>query len=306
MKFDKSSIKDYRLGFLFCSNPLDRRSSDFDYQLEFDVVSKYQYRTYLFNFDDLVSHGQVPRLPKNDCVTLLIYRGWILNPQTYETLYYGLLKQNYILINDCTQYDECHLFPNWYNKIEEFTPYSEYSNNIDDNHIIDMLKHFGNSSIIVKDYVKSRKHEWLEACYIDNASNFNDALSIIHTFLERQGENLTGGIVLRKYIGLISTGYHEKSGIKLSVEYRVFYLLHEILCVIDYWGNITDDTNLNHDEFNFIKSFSNTFDSNFFTIDFARKLDGSLIIIEVGDGQVSGLQNFNEKLYYSNFIDILG
>ena len=31
--------------------------------------------------------------------------------------------------------------------------------------------------------------------------------------------------------------------------------------------------------------------SNFFTIGIARKVDGSLIVMEVGDGQVSGIQD---------------
>lgn len=167
-----------------------------------------------------------------------------------------------------------------------------------------MLSHFKSSPLIVKDYVKSRKHEWFEACYIEDASKTENALKIIHTFLERQ-ESLTGGLVLRKYVELLPTGYHEKSNLKLSAEYRVFYLLGKILCIIDYWGNLSNDINFNSNEYQWVKSFGSMFDSNFFTIDFARKLDGSLIVIEIGDGQVSGLQGFNEKMFYSKLISLL-
>lgn len=38
--------------------------------------------------------------------------------------------------------------------------------------------------------------------------------------------------------------------------------------------------------------------SNFATIDVARKTDGSLIIMELGDGQVSGLQQLRPNLFY--------
>lgn len=41
--------------------------------------------------------------------------------------------------------------------------------------------------------------------------------------------------------------------------------------------------------------------SNFVTVDIARKDDGELIIIELGDGQVSGLQQIDVKEFYKSF-----
>lgn len=38
--------------------------------------------------------------------------------------------------------------------------------------------------------------------------------------------------------------------------------------------------------------------SNFVTIDIARKDDGELMIMEFGDGQVSGLQQIEAKDFY--------
>ena len=42
--------------------------------------------------------------------------------------------------------------------------------------------------------------------------------------------------------------------------------------------------------------------SNFVTVDLARKEDGRLIIMELGDGQVSGLQEIDEKDFYGCFL----
>ena len=41
--------------------------------------------------------------------------------------------------------------------------------------------------------------------------------------------------------------------------------------------------------------------SNFVTIDIARKDDGGLMIMEFGDGQVSGLQQIEAKDFYQSF-----
>ena len=38
--------------------------------------------------------------------------------------------------------------------------------------------------------------------------------------------------------------------------------------------------------------------AKFYTIDFARKSNGKLVIMEMGDGQVSGLQGFDEQKFY--------
>ena len=41
--------------------------------------------------------------------------------------------------------------------------------------------------------------------------------------------------------------------------------------------------------------------SGFATMDLARREDGELIIMELGDGQVSGLQQIPVKIFYKMF-----
>lgn len=45
---------------------------------------------------------------------------------------------------------------------------------------------------------------------------------MIKNFVERQGDLLVGGIVLRKFENLKHIGFHERSGMPISDEYRVF------------------------------------------------------------------------------------
>ena len=65
-------------------------------------------------------------------------------------------------------------------------------------------------SYVVKDYVKSRKHEWYDACFIPDIKKEENAEKVIKNFIDRQGYDLIGGIVLREFVSLKSIGFHEK------------------------------------------------------------------------------------------------
>src|SRR5450432_3294033 len=64
--------------------------------------------------------------------------------------------------------------------------------------VMALLRPFGEKPIIVKDYVKSRKHEWNEACYIPCASDRQAVERVVMGFLHLQGEDLNEGLVFRE------------------------------------------------------------------------------------------------------------
>ena len=68
----------------------------------------------------------------------------------------------------------------------------------------------------------------------------------------------------------------------------------------NYW-NKDKEVNISEYEYAWIESVANKVESNFMTIDLARKADGSLIIMEMGDGQVSGLQQIGAYEFYRGF-----
>lgn len=156
----------------------------------------------------------------------------------------------------------------------------------------------------MKDYVKSRKHEWYDACFIKNTKDVNNLLEIVNNFVERQGGSFTGGIVLREFEKLKSIGFHDISGIPISEEYRIFVFNKNLLVSDSYWKK---DTNyfFNDYEIDWIQSLIEHIESNFVTIDIARKEDGTLIVMELGDGQVSGLQEISPKDFYQQINLIL-
>ena len=62
-----------------------------------------------------------------------------------------------------------------------------------------------------------------------------------------------------------------------------------------------EDVKLSDSEISWIESIAKKIRSNFATVDIARKADGELVIMELGDGQVSGLQQIDEKVFYQSF-----
>ncbi len=215
---------------------------------------------------------------------LAVYRGWMLSAERYAELHRALEDRNVALINTAEQYVHCHHLPESFDVIASSTPAAVWVpravNGVDIEQVVIAARRFGSAPVIVKDHVKSRKHEWEEACFVPSAA-------VVSTFLERQGDSLEGGVVLREYVDLESVGTHPKSGMPLAREHRVFVLDGEPVVVGRYWSAgeyRAEDVPL--------ADFAETMEavrSRFFTMDLALGRDRGWRIIELGDAQVAGL-----------------
>ena len=210
-----------------------------------------------------------------------------------------LEEKGIVLINTPDEYRTYHLLPEWYSDFEEETAKSVWEEQGSLENALEMAKAL-EGAYIVKDYVKSRKHEWYDACYIKNIADKNNTSKVIGNFIERQGVSLVGGIVLRKFEHLMQIGFHEKSGMPLSEEYWVFIYAGRILNIQYYWTEKAD-VKITDEEKHWLEEIAHKVKSNFVTVDIARKANGSLVILEFGDGQVSGLQQMDAMDFYEAF-----
>ena len=64
-----------------------------------------------------------------------------------------------------------------------------------------------------------------------------------------------------------------------------------------YWRE-TGGQGLDEDDLAWLRPRLARVGSNFFTMDAARRTDGSLVILELGDGQVSGLQETPPEVFF--------
>jgi len=219
-----------------------------------------------------------------------VYRGWMLTPRQYGNLYDALQSRGVQLINTPSAYRVCHYLPDSYQFIEDVTPRSVWlklAGTVDFDEVLQALAPFGNCPVVLKDYVKSQKHYWAEACFIPAADDAAGVQRVVRRFVELQGEELNEGLVFREYVPLRIVGTHPKSGLPLAAEFRSFWLDGEPVLSHRYWGDLTAfDTEL---PLAALRDIAARIPSRFFTMDVAFKDDGSWTIVELGDGQVAGL-----------------
>jgi hypothetical protein len=141
-----------------------------------------------------------------------LYRGWMLTPEHYRQLYGALAERDLHLINDPSAYTHCHYLPESYPIIQRYTPRSVWLRTgpeVAFDRVMELLSPFASRAVIVKDFVKSRKHEWSEACYIPSASDRSAVERVVRRFVELQGEDFNEGLVFRSTLANYGRGGDE-------------------------------------------------------------------------------------------------
>jgi hypothetical protein len=231
----------------------------------------------------------------------------MLRSPLYALLQAALLERGIRLINDPAAYSYAHELPNWYPDFTDVTPRTAIVPLVgppDFAAIRSALRVFGSSPIVLKDYVKSQKHYWKEACFIPDASDAAAVERVTTRFLELQGDGLEGGLVYRSFVELEPVGIHPKSGLTLTREYRIFCFDGKPFCVLPYWEDA--EYRAEPPTLDLLGDLAARVKSRFFTMDVAKAREGSWILIELGDGQVAGLPDHaNAREFYSALGDRL-
>jgi hypothetical protein len=297
--------------FVFCCDPFSKSEPDSVYATEFEAAEKHGFPCALINFEALVNDDNpqraVARVAEGTGETKAVFRGWMMKPDAYTKLYGALLDRNVRLINSPEEYRHAHYLPESFDLIQKRSPrtvWLELHGAPDFDNIFASLRDFGSSPLIVKDFVKSRKHEWADACFIPSAADTESVRRVVTNFVQRQGSDLNEGLVFREFVDFQSVGKHPKSGLPLFQEYRLFFLSGEMLDVVEYWetGAYTTDSPPT-DEFSLI---AQGIRSHFFTMDVAKTRSGEWLIVELGDGQVAGLpEKLDVDHFYAKFSERL-
>jgi hypothetical protein len=278
---------------LYCSDPWDRRRPDSQYVGEAAAADRLGIPWAAVDHD-AIEKGDTDRglrhFPGQQHPVTGVYRGWMLAVEQYAGFYRALEDRGVRLVNDPAAYRHCHHLPESYPAIEGHTPRTVWlpgRGEFDPDAVMDLLRPFGDAPIIVKDYVKSQKHAWAEACFIPSATDREAVGRVVRRFLELQGPDLAGGLVFREFIEFEPVGRHPRSGMPLTLEYRLFFLDGRPLLVTPYWeGADYEGAGPPVERFTALAAGVR---SRFFTMDVARKRDGDWLVVELGDGQVAGL-----------------
>lgn len=274
---------------LYCCDPLNPRRVDEHFADEARQVRERGGNVALVDHDVLLAgdaRRAVERVPAG--LDPVWYRGWMIPSDRYGELAHALDQRGVGMLVSAEQYRAAHELPGWYRAFEDLTPTSVWSALKVEQHPDDkMLTAFAGrlqpGPGIVKDYVKSRKHEWDEACFMPDLSDAATVSRVVRRFVELQGEFLAGGIVLREFEHFVTP----RSG---GGEVRVWWLDGEARLLTPhpdsphgprYEGPISELDRVAHA----VRRLS----ARFVTTDMAQRSGGVWRVIEVGDGQVSDL-----------------
>ncbi len=276
--------------FLLPSEPFDIKKVDYEFKSEFTSISILGYRIYLYEHDRFISTGEfVSTFDFTNNSDLVILRSWMLKADQYDNLFNILNSKGLMMINTPEQYLNCHYYPNIYDKIRMHSPQSVWFKDLSDENCVNMRKMI-DGDVIIKDYVKSEKG-FDDIFFLENQIMNEELIKRIHKFKDSRGKLFNEGIVFKKKLNL------KKYGDKTN-EFRLFYLYHKLI-------SITQNSDLgygNNPYISFLNPIIETIDSNFFTIDLAELEDGKWVILECGDGSVSGLSpHQNSLFFYTNF-----
>jgi len=278
---------------LFPSEPfLNNNTVDSSFLGEYNVCKTLGFDIYLFDYDILLEEGKFKSNINSNTEGVFIYRGWMLKPNEYELLY------NYIkdvtnnkskLISDYYEYRNLHCFPHIYHLIKDYTPKIEVIEQYDKlSSYKDVIKKI-DYDFFIKDFVKSIKTDkGVER--IDKNISCVDLFDKINSFIEERGNLFTGGIVLKEFVNL------KKIDNKTN-EWRIFVIDGKVICTLQN-SNLDTYDKPPINMINIVSCILYKY-SNFFTVDFAQLEDDNWVVIETGDGQVSGISNESDyvKLY---------
>ena len=272
---------------LFPADPLAPRRPDPHFAREARLVSESGGEYALLDHDALLAGdaaGAVRRVPVG--LGPAWYRGWMVPGPAYARLAVALDGRGGALLTSPAGYLSAHELPGWYQVFEGATPSSVWipvstPGCVPDSDALAAAaaRLGGSGAAIVKDYVKSRKHEWDEACFVPELGDLPALARVVARFVELQDDFLAGGVVLRRFEDFARTAEGR------AAEARVWWLDGEAVLVgphPDTPGHAPEP------DLSGIRPLVRALGCRFVTTDLALRADGGgWRVVEVGDGQVS-------------------
>lgn len=268
---------------LFPSHPLHRWEPDPEYAGEWRAARAAGFTCELYDVDRL-REGNAPEAlrccaPAAEAGEAILHRGWILRCWAYGSLHRELAGLGYQPVVSPVEYAEAHYLPNAYPLLVGHTPESRWIAGNDVRAAWAVYEELAAGDVIVKDFVKSAKHRWQDACFIPARTPYVRFKDILLTMLYVRGDEFEKGFVFRRAHSLVTTGAHA-CGRPKHEEVRLFFWDGGLLAA-------TKEEPLS--ELATWTMLARRFSNRFVTMDVARQMDGSWIVIEMGDGGVSAL-----------------
>ena len=254
---------------------------DPDFAIEVSAARAAGFVCHFFDFNALRA-GDAYRLPKGEGA--LLYRGWMLSDTEYAGFYARLVARGWEPITPPNAYDEAHYLPLAYPKLLGETPRTEWITGRDEAEAWELYAaQFRAQDAILKDWVKSAKYRWREACFLPAGTERERFSEIFANFLSERSMLFEKGVVLREFHPF-RVLHKDMRGMPLHEEYRLFFWEGELLLLPQVTLFPGPEEQLPR-----WTALARRFGTRFLSLDVARELSGDWWLVETGDGQVAGL-----------------
>jgi ATP-grasp domain, R2K clade family 3 len=244
--------------FLFPSDYFHPQQTDPAYAEQFAHLQNLGFETAVISLEAL-SSGSAKIFPTPDPGSNIIYRGWMLSAQDYSQLVHVAIRSGANMWISEQEYLSTHHLPNWYPLIRDLTPETHFFS-IDED-LEKALNKLGWSKFFIKDYVKSLKTSL--GSIIHQPSEISQVVAEMQKF---RG-TIEGGICVRQVEDFIT-----------ETEQRYFVINGRAFAV-------DPDAKIPF----IVEKCASRINSKFFSVDAIERRDSCQRIVEIGDGQVSGL-----------------
>jgi hypothetical protein len=216
-----------------------------------------------------------------------VLRGYMLDWTRYKGLYNALKAVGAELLNNSWEYGHGHYWNLAYSKIRDFAVRSHFFPGKDLTHA-NALRFCEHGAWFMKDYVKSAKGKGFIPD-IRDAAQFERAKAAL---LEARGDQFYDGICLKQ------TQQFAKGLDGNPLEVRVFYCNgHFVSACETHGGGAFDRARIPY----WVRTAARRMGSNFFSLDLGFYRDGTAVVLEAGDGGVSGLSPAQDAYaFYTN------
>lgn len=209
----------------------------------------------------------------------------------YHELERDLWRQESRLINSFQEHQYVANF-DYYQDLKDFTAPTWFR-------LEDVPKDSG--PWIVKGRTNSRKFDWAESMFAE------DWKALVNLWMRLSKDHLLGpqGLVARKFLSLelVEEGLTQP----MFNEHRFFFYKGNLLSHGYYWSSGEKVGEVTSEGISFAHKIAQQVRENipFVVIDIARRTDGSWVLIELNDGQMSGLSENDPNQLYANLAAVL-
>ena len=238
------------------------------------------------NFDECeTAENALSYVPRFDEPTLCIWTGFIPSIERYQSIYEAARKKNVFLVNTPEQHRLAMEFDMFYPLIQDLTPKSVVIH--DSTELAQVINQLV-FPVFVKGAVKSNKDDGWSAVI---ANNLEELTNLVNQSFKRTHRS-RGKVIIREMVELNAVAV-DQNNFPIGREYRAFLYKGEILAYGFYWDEYDDSSPLSRKDKQTISSLLNEvgkrMDTPFISVDIGQLKNGDWIVIEIGDGQFSGL-----------------